>query len=677
MKNNIKYFASFLIISLGTTACFSVAASNNSVKQVAAIENKKNKLEQEDSCTVMYVGKSVSENGLPIIARTGDGRNALIYHNVKIYEKDEFASKVMKGKNGFTWDMPEHTYRFTGYPRSRTVDTSEFWCVSTMNEEGLAVSATLSCFSDEDRVLEYDPFIETGISEDNIAAVLAATCATAKDSMKYLANIVDSKGSAEANIVLAIDQSEAWLMEIYSGHQYCAIKLPDDKATTIGNEFFLDTLVDYDDQNIITSANLFSLPKDKGFAVFDGGNEDKNMHLFYTYARPLTYYDEVKTDGSHMRTWRGHDLFAIDEEKKDYKTTTKYKSFFTPKRKLNINDFFTYFRDDYLDLLENPDSKYDIFRNRYNAGKLRGVATETSYQVHVIMVHPDLPKDMAIEAWICLGNAIGSPFVPFNNSMSYFPKEYTHEIKYYGEDEESALYIFRRVSAIAYLHEKEYALPVQKFWNVYESIWKQQYDLCLAKAKDLISSNDKDSAKRLLNNYLYDAQSKALSEANYLYKDIMAQFLEDQRRNNDPKYDFEPKTNIFSFADLYGYNHQVDKSIITLTKGDKTITINFEKLGADNDSVITCGEESQSYSMRLTDDNYYGDMLTLNEFVSKDSALKELDYNELMSRGTVPYIVPITIILIVAFLIAVTIVTLFIVQRKKYNNLAKEIYENK
>ena len=663
MKNKIKCIMLSTIGIIGIFGCLIVATNSGSINKTVAQENENNTL-QEESCTVMYVGRSVSENGLPIVARTGDGRHSLIYHNVKIYEQNELASKVMNGKNGFTWNMPDHTYKFTGFPRSKAVDTSEFWCVSTMNEEGLAVTATLSCFSDEDRVLDYDPFVHDGITEDNIAAVLTATCTTAKGAMQYLANIVDTKGSAEANIVIALDQNEAWLMEMYSGHQYCAIKLPDDKAATIGNEFFLETLVDYNDQDIIASADLFKLPKEKGFAVFEGGSEDKNMNLFKTYARPLTYYD-IKVDASHMRTWRGHDLFAVEEERMDYQTTTKYEPFFTPKRKLNINDFFTYFRDDFLDLLENPDSKYDIFRQRDNDGLLRAVATETSYQVHVMMVHPDLPKDMAVEAWICMGNAIGAPFVPFNNSMSKFPEEYRHEIKYYGADEESALFIYRRVSAIAYLHEKEYALPIQKFWNVYEDIWHSQYNQCLSKAKELLNSNNKDDAKRLLNNYLFDAQTKALGEAKYLYDDLLAQFIEEQKRFSETIYDFEPKTNIISFADMYGYNHQINKSVITLTKGDKVVTIDFEGLNTNNDAVISCGDESAYYSMRLTEGNYYGDMLTLNEILSKDTTLKELDYNELMSRGKPFNFVLILVISIVGFLLIVTGLIIFIVKMKK------------
>ena len=32
------------------------------------------------------------------------------------------------------------------------------------------------------------------------------------------------------------DQSEAWIVEIYGGHHYCAMKMPDDKVAVCGNQ---------------------------------------------------------------------------------------------------------------------------------------------------------------------------------------------------------------------------------------------------------------------------------------------------------------------------------------------------------------------------------------------------------------------------------------------------------
>ncbi len=55
------------------------------------------------------------------------------------------------------------------------------------------------------------------------------------------------------NIITIADKTGVWYMEILSGHQYVAIKFPDDKYAVFPNTFFLGS-VDFDDtENVIAS----------------------------------------------------------------------------------------------------------------------------------------------------------------------------------------------------------------------------------------------------------------------------------------------------------------------------------------------------------------------------------------------------------------------------------------
>lgn len=83
---------------------------------------------------------------------------------------------------------------------------------------------------------------------------------------------------------------------MYNGHQYAAVKLPDDMVCAFGNEFSLEYLSDYDDH--IVSADLERLAAENGFAVYGRGGE---LNLLATYSG-----DEVVTNYSHMRTWIAH-----------------------------------------------------------------------------------------------------------------------------------------------------------------------------------------------------------------------------------------------------------------------------------------------------------------------------------------------------------------------------------
>lgn len=82
-------------------------------------------------------------------------------------------------------------------------------------------------------------------------------------------------------------------MEIYAGHQYCAVKAPDDCVCALGNEFMLET-VDKDSKDVIHSKDLFTLPEKYGFAKY---NADGKMNLFNTYVGENNF-----SDYSHLRT---------------------------------------------------------------------------------------------------------------------------------------------------------------------------------------------------------------------------------------------------------------------------------------------------------------------------------------------------------------------------------------
>ena len=82
-------------------------------------------------------------------------------------------------------------------------------------------------------------------------------------------------------------------MEIYGGHQYCALKAPNDCVACIGNEFAITT--EYlTCEDTICSSELFSLPQNNNFAVNDSNGQ---MNIYASYVGKDRY-----TDFSHLRT---------------------------------------------------------------------------------------------------------------------------------------------------------------------------------------------------------------------------------------------------------------------------------------------------------------------------------------------------------------------------------------
>ena len=106
------------------------------------------------------------------------------------------------------------------------------------NEMGVSVTGTVSA-SPCAAWKEADPYVENGLREAVLPAAVACCSATAKEGVENLLKIVDEYGSAEGNIVMIADQNEAWIVEIYGGHQYAAMKMPADAVAVYGNQFMI------------------------------------------------------------------------------------------------------------------------------------------------------------------------------------------------------------------------------------------------------------------------------------------------------------------------------------------------------------------------------------------------------------------------------------------------------
>ena len=62
-----------------------------------------------------------------------------------------------------------------------------------------------------------------------------------------------------------------------------------------------------------------------------------------------------------------------------------------------------------------------------------------------------------------------------------------------------------------------------------------------------------------------------------------------------------PKTDIISFAELYDYKHEIKDKTITLTNGDRIVTINYDGLSSFVDGKIKCEGNEDNFKMHIDD----------------------------------------------------------------------------
>ena len=165
------------------------------------------------ACFSILVGKNATANNKVIIARNSDSKDARRSKNLKIYYQNT-TDKLYIGLP--YWDLePDPTY-----------DMPQV----TTNRFGVSISATETIQSNR-IVLTFDPpsLSGKGVSEPNIPAIVMPNATSAKNAVLILGKAIEEMGVNDGwgFGVLFGDSNEAWYLETLSGHQWVAIRIPE------------------------------------------------------------------------------------------------------------------------------------------------------------------------------------------------------------------------------------------------------------------------------------------------------------------------------------------------------------------------------------------------------------------------------------------------------------------
>lgn len=632
------------------------------------------------ACTGVYVGSDVSTDGTILIGRSNDWlpeNNPLF---VKVYGGPD-GEKItqINAKGGFTWDLPENINRTICFPTVRDVDHFSF-NATAINDKGLSITATITGASNETS-LQYNPFVEGGFVEDQFPLTIAASCSTAREGVELAARIIDEKGSAEDNIIMLADKNEAWYMEIYGGHQYCALKCPTDCVAVFGNEFNIET-VDETSNDVICSKELFSLPKEKGFAVY---RSDGKMDIERTYA-------DAVNDGSRMRTWIGHKILSPSTVG-DYSATTKYPLFYKPDNNVSIEDVMEIYRDRY------DDTQYDLDIN--GKGSYRSISVDKSQSTHVLQVFKDLPEDIALIDWVAFSNAEFNMFIPFSNKESKFDEAYTYEpTNYWNNDYKNACYNFKTLNVTGAKDRPICEDGLQKYWAFLQHYYVAQLSQLLQENSSAADIQNKinDMCMNFQNQSNYDAK-RLLQDLHWYYNDTEDCYglkTRDGNKYYQPPYNFSPYVDVALVAKMYGWNVEENKiqahnnnpkdetiwgneeeadnggneGYVKMTKGENTIEVHTNNGHRFSNASLVANGESFEIKAKMFDGKVYADISMVDkveQLGGKDSYEKistaDLSANRNL-ENTFPLWAQIIIIASIAVVAAIAIIFIIKAVRK-------------
>ena len=457
------------------------------------------------ACTAFYVGSEASTDGSIIIARSNDSHHVVSSRMVVVEAVENEPGRTMPVDNAGTVfaPIPAHTYRYTATPATEcgmAVAEEQQDAAACTNECGVAMTMSITAFSN-DAALAADPRPETGITEFTANDLVICQSATAREAVEVLTGLIDTYGSSETNIALIADQNEAWYVEMYTGHQYAAVKLPADQVSAFGNEFSLQYLSDYEDS--IVSPELESLAVENGFAVY-GENGELNLLRTYSTDSYLPY--------CHMRTWIGHEILAPGSCG-DYDEAADYPLTFTAAEKVSAQDVMDLLRNRYEGTEYSPDETGRI--------DMRVIGTDIALNVHVLQVYPDLPAEMSCVTWNSCGPAIYGVFVPLSNLCTQVSDSYSRD---QSADEignfdliNYPYYAFKGLGTLCATDTRVYGAPVRAYWHEAETNMTESMAELLAQA----AGEDRDTAAALLTSYCTQVQEQAFADAKTLFNDVL------------------------------------------------------------------------------------------------------------------------------------------------------------
>ena len=479
------------------------------------------------ACTAAYVGSEVSADGTIMMAKSNDYQDVWANYVTIVEHVDDQPGRTMPIDNDRTvfTEIPATTYRYTATPWMDSTMAYNGLCEDATvctNECGVAMVMSITAFSNSN-ALTADPLIEHGISEFTVDDLVTCQSATAREAVEVLLRLIDEYGSSEVNIALIADQTEAWYIEMYTGHQYAAVKLPADKVCAFGNEFSLEYLSDYEDS--IVSDELESLAQDNGFAVYGDNGE---MNLYETYSGA-----SMTIDYSHMRTWIGHCLLAPSQYG-DYDKQEDYPLCFTPDEKVSLEDVMELMRNRYEGTEYSPDET--------GRTDMRVIGTDTALSVHIAQVYPDLPAEMSCVTWESTGPVIYGVFIPISNAATSISDAYSRnqsadEVGVFDTDN-YPYYRFKELTTLCVEQDsyKVYGEPVRAYWHSAETNMITALASVLKDAADM----DSDAAAQYITDYCNKVQTQAFDDAGTLLNQVR---WYKSKNSNTMKNGRNPETN--------------------------------------------------------------------------------------------------------------------------------------
>ena len=422
-------------------------------------------------CSAFIVGKDLTADGSTLFGRTEDypyapdgGRHNQNYVVVpaKTYKDGD---KIEDESNGFTYPHLANEMKYTAvYDSDRDNGSNGNFAAHGFNELGVAMTATVSA-TPNDKVLKEDPLVKDGLPEASLVDLALPRAKTAREVIETVAKVLDEKGSAEGNIIVAADKNELWYMEILSGHQYVAIKFPTNKYAVFANTYYLGHVDLNDKENVIASkdveevakkADNYKTDKDGNFMIAKSYGPDKYMER----NRSRTYAG-IKWMDPQAKVNYDDEAFDLLREPTD------------PNKKYTVHDMIAEQRNRFEHLPEyKADDLVEVGKKIDTNVYKYALGNENVIDAHVYQIKPNLPNAFGGVMWLGLAQSRNTPYVPFYGNVEDTYEAFKNRSTKY--DGKSWYWTVWHIDQMVMKYPEIFGNSIQEKWKEKEAEWDKE-----------------------------------------------------------------------------------------------------------------------------------------------------------------------------------------------------------
>ncbi|EHI70910.1 C69 family dipeptidase [Streptococcus ictaluri] len=438
------------------------------------------------ACTGFIIGKELTKDGSTLYGRTEDlepnHNKTFVVRAAKDNQEEDMWEDL---SNGFKYPLPSHSYKYTAVPD--VTPKEGVYDEAGINEWGVSMSATVSA-SANDAIQKIDPYVKDGLAESSMASVILPSVKTARQGIELIAQIVAEKGSAEGNIVTIADKEGIWYMEILSGHQYAAIKFPDDKFAVFPNTFYLGHVNLEDKDSTITSKDLMTVAqKAKSYTEVDG-----KFHISRSYNPPLD-------DANRSRSFSG--IKALDPDSKVTYKDKSYELFQSTDKTFSLEDAMALQRNRFEGLNLKPldqmelDSKGKPKSKKATKGYAYPISNPNVMEAHIFQLKDDIPDQVGGGVmWLAMGSPRNAPYLPYLGNISQTYEAYQEKSTSYNG--KSWYWTVSHINDLVAANPKKFGHQVIDEIKSLEKTWIAEQNKSTKEISDLVASDPKAAQEK-------------------------------------------------------------------------------------------------------------------------------------------------------------------------------------